>query len=122
NLPKFATRPQSGLSASADQWKGSGETGRFPQRAAARVPAGTIAVKPVLFVHGWTPSSNNTTLVTGRLLLKGKPVSGVRVRVDGYVVPAPTDAQGRFSYPADVTLARRHVITVASAENAAVGG
>jgi hypothetical protein len=101
---------------------GNREVSPAAKAVAAKSRAGSIAVKPLLFMHGWTPSSNNTTLVTGRLLLKGKPVSGVRVRVDGYVVPQSTDSQGRFSYPADVTLARRHVITVASAANAAVGG
>jgi alcohol dehydrogenase (cytochrome c) len=114
NLPKFATPIREPAAAPVHP-----VVHRVVRKGG---PAGTIAVKSLLFVHGWTPSSNNTTLVTGRLLLKGKPVSGVRVRVDRYVVPGATDAQGRFSYPADVTLARRHVIAVASAANASVGG
>jgi alcohol dehydrogenase (cytochrome c) len=113
NLPKFATRIPQRAPAPA-----------HVQRTVRRVrgPGATVAVKPLLFMHGWQPSSNNTTLVIGRLLLKGKPVAGARVRVDSYVVPGATDAQGRFSYPADVTLARRHVIAVVGVANATVGG
>ncbi|HVV82340.1 MAG TPA: hypothetical protein VHE35_04645, partial [Kofleriaceae bacterium] len=73
-------------------------------------------------VRGWTPSSNDTVPVTGRLLLSGKPVANARIRVDSYVVPSATAADGSFSYPADYTLARRHVVSVASAKAARVGG
>ncbi len=75
-----------------------------------------------IVVRGWTPSSNDTVAVTGRLLLRGRPVAGARIRVDDYQLPAATTSDGSFSYPADYTLVRRHVVGVASAKSATVGG
>jgi alcohol dehydrogenase (cytochrome c) len=69
----------------------------------------------------WNPASNNTQVVTGRLRLGGKPVSGAVVAVDRYRL-APTRADGRFSYPLDVTLARRHLVHVVDVSRARVGG
>jgi PQQ-dependent dehydrogenase (methanol/ethanol family) len=73
-------------------------------------------------VRGWTPASNDTVAVGGRLLLRGKPVAGARIRVDSYVLPGSTGRDGRFSYPADFTLPRRHLVSVAAASSARVGG
>jgi PQQ-dependent dehydrogenase (methanol/ethanol family) len=73
-------------------------------------------------VRGWTPSSNDTVAVHGRLTLNGRPVTGARIRVDSYVLPGTTDANGGFQYPADYTLARRHLVAVVGARSARVGG
>jgi hypothetical protein len=54
--------------------------------------------------------------------LRELPVSGVRVRVGRYDVPASTDADGRFRVAVDSTLARRLPIRVTSAAGARVGG
>ncbi len=75
-----------------------------------------------LTVRGWTPSSNDTVAVTGRLLLGGRPVTGAKIRVDSFVLPGVTGANGGFSYPADYTLVRRHLVSVASVASAKVGG
>jgi PQQ-dependent dehydrogenase (methanol/ethanol family) len=86
--------------------------------AAARIVLGTTQIT----VRGWAPSSNDTVAVHGRLLLHGKPVAGARIRVDSYLLPQTTGPDGGFSYPADYTLARRHVVHVAGAATARVGG
>ncbi len=75
-----------------------------------------------LTIRGWTPSSNDTTPVSGRLVLDGKPVSGARIKVDSYVLPAATGSNGSFTYPVDYTLAGRHVVTVVGAAHARVAG
>jgi PQQ-dependent dehydrogenase (methanol/ethanol family) len=86
--------------------------------AAARIVLDTTQIT----VRGWTPASNDTVGVHGRLLLRGRPVSGARIRVDSYLLPGRTGADGGFTYPADYTLARRHVVHVAGAAAARVGG
>jgi hypothetical protein len=48
-------------------------------------------------------------------------VAGVQVSINGWVAPA-TDASGAFTYPLDNTMPGRHVVTVANADNATVGG
>src|SRR5207249_7130051 len=42
----------------------------------------------------------------------GNPVAGARLRVDGYELPAPTNADGAWSTYVDGTLLARHVITL----------
>jgi hypothetical protein len=91
-------------------------------RVAAAGPARIALGTTQLTVRGWTPSSNDTVPVTGRLLLGGKPVANARIRVDSYVITAATSADGSFSYAADYTLARRHVVSVANASSARIGG
>jgi hypothetical protein len=91
-------------------------------RAAAQSTVARFAVQRAETIRRWTPANNNTVRMTGRLLLRGKPVAGARIRVDGWLVPQATDSSGRFAYPADATAARRHVVTVASATGARVGG
>jgi hypothetical protein len=70
----------------------------------------------------WTAASSNERVVTGRVLLRGKPVSGATVEVDRYVVGRPTDTAGRFTYSVDTTLARRHPVRVVGVSKARVGG
>ena len=93
-------------------------TARVAATGAARISLSTSQ----LTVRGWTPSSNDTTPVTGRLLLDGKPVKGARIRVDGYVLPRGTAADGGFSYPVDYTLARRHLVSVSGVAHATRSG
>jgi len=82
----------------------------------------TIVPPAVLALRAWTPATSNTTPMQGTIELNGKPVAGVRVRVDNYLIPKPTDAEGHFTYLADDTLLQRHVVTVADSSNATVGG
>jgi alcohol dehydrogenase (cytochrome c) len=96
-------------------------TARVPLRAAAG-PRARIVTGRSLRIRAWQPSGSNEQIATGRLLLRGRPVAGARLRVDGYRLPAPTDAAGRFRYRADVTLARRHLISVVGASRASVNG
>ena len=70
----------------------------------------------------WQADSSNEARVTGRLLLRGKPVAGAAVAVDRYRLPGRTDAQGRFSALVDATLARRHPLHVADGSRATRAG
>jgi len=70
----------------------------------------------------WQADSSNEATVTGRLLLRGKPVVGAVVAVDRYLLPGRTDSEGRFLAPVDVTLARRHPLHVADGSRATRGG
>jgi len=70
----------------------------------------------------WQANSSNEKTISGRVLLRGKPVAGAALALDRYRVPKRTDAQGRFSVPVDSTLARRHPLHVADASRATVGG
>ena len=72
-------------------------------------------------IQAWDPNTSNTQDVQGRVTLAGKPVSGVAVRVDGWVAPV-TDRDGLFTYPADNTMPARHVVSVASVTGASVDG
>jgi PQQ-dependent dehydrogenase (methanol/ethanol family) len=99
-----------------------------PARPAAPPPptasgcAGTFAIQEAAPIRPWTPATDNTVRRTARVLYRGRPVVGARVRVDGWLVPRPTDEHGRFAYPADATAARRHAFAVASLAGATVGG
>jgi PQQ-dependent dehydrogenase (methanol/ethanol family) len=90
-------------------------------RAQSDSPA-RIVTENLPYVRAWQATGSNTQVATGRLLLGTQPVQGARMRVDTYVLPQATDANGRFRYSADATVARRHPITVASLDKATVGG
>jgi len=47
---------------------------------------------------------------------------GARIAVDRYTLPAATDSGGRFTYPVDSTLARRHPVYVVDTSRARLGG
>jgi hypothetical protein len=79
----------------------------------------TPGYKPVV---AWTPQTDNRTSGTGTVLLGGAPVAGVRLSVDGYLLPFATDAAGRFTYRVDDTLIGRHPITVFDASKATRNG
>jgi alcohol dehydrogenase (cytochrome c) len=90
--------------------------------SSARGSGARIVTEGRLFVRRWQASGSNEQVATGRLLYRGRPVVGARIRVDRFRLPAATDRQGRFRYRADVTIARRHVIAVVDASRATVGG
>jgi hypothetical protein len=82
-----------------------------------------IAIEgPAVPLALWRASSSNLAIVRGRVTVGGRPVVGARVAVDRYVLPAATNAQGRFSAPVDSTLARRHPVHVVGVGSARVGG
>ncbi len=81
-----------------------------------------IATQGGLVVRNWDPNSSNTQNATGRVLLGSTPVAGVKIRVDGYTLPAKTAGDGSFVYPVDITVPRRHVVTIVSADGARAAG
>lgn len=106
---------------------GSGSTTATAETAAGcPAPAsGTgaeVAVSKVFVVKEWRVDSENVNDARGCVYLDGKPVEGARVRVDTYTVPTPSAADGSFVYPVDATLAERHVVVVADADDATVDG
>ena len=80
-----------------------------------------IATPQGLTVKAWDPNSNNTQDAQGHIFLAGKPVAGVSVSVNGWVAPA-TDKSGAFTYPVDITMADRHVVSVAGVSGATIDG
>ncbi|MDX6551784.1 MAG: hypothetical protein QOH74_272 [Gaiellales bacterium] len=84
--------------------------------------AGHIDTQSGLYVQEWTASSQNSQLVTGHVMLHGKPVSGVAMQVGDYPLPGVTNSSGQFSYRVDTTLPERHSTSVASVAHATVGG
>jgi hypothetical protein len=82
----------------------------------AAITAPSITVRP------WQSATDNLVPVHGTVELNGAPVAGVRLRVNGYLLPAATSAQGRFVYLVDATLLERYDVTVDDASHAKVGG
>jgi hypothetical protein len=70
----------------------------------------------------WSADTDPLVDVEGRLTLDGEPVAGARIKVDDYRLWAATDDDGRFRYPLDITLPRRHLVSVVGAEDATVDG
>jgi len=77
---------------------------------------GTLSVTP------WRIDQTNLYDALGCVTLGGKPVSGARVRVNRYVVPGATDANGGFYYSIDATYPQRATVTIADASDARVDG
>ena len=75
-----------------------------------------------MIVRGWSVEQPNTQVVSGRLLLAGKPVRGAAMQVDSYPVQNRTNARGQFFYRVDMTLPQRHVVRVLRLASATVGG
>src|SRR5690349_2986903 len=91
--------------------------------ATARASSGArIATQGPLFVRQWSVSRPNTQIVSGRLLLRGKPVVGAAVQVDKYPVQNRTNSRGQFFYRVDITLPQRHIVKVLRLARATVGG
>jgi len=84
--------------------------------------AGTahIATPPPFTVAAWNANSDNVAFAHGTVTSNGAPVAGARVSVDGYVLPAPTDAGGHFTATVDATLLARHVVAVVGAKDPAL--
>jgi hypothetical protein len=89
---------------------------------AASKAAATIVVPPPTTLKKWNADTDNLIPIQGTVEWNGKPVSGASVRVDTFLEPSPTDAQGHFTYLVDGTLMGRHVVTIANASQAKVGG
>jgi hypothetical protein len=81
---------------------------------AARNTAAVIAVPRPYTVAAWRAAGDNLVAAQGTITIGGSPMRGARVKVDGYVLPAPTDAQGRFTYLVDGTRMARHVVSIVS--------
>jgi PQQ-dependent dehydrogenase (methanol/ethanol family) len=118
----------------ASQTQSTGPVFTTMHRGAVQTPARkTRAVTPGLAgsakivlpgaveIQAWDANTSNTQDVQGRVTLAGKPVSGVAVRIGGWVAPV-TDSDGLFTYPADNTMPARHLVTVASVTGATVDG
>lgn len=88
----------------------------------AAAPVGVaISVPPPAGLRTWEVASDNVVALTVRVTAAGAPVAGLRLSVDGYMLPA-TDSEGRAVYSADVTRLARHVVTVADVSSAKSGG
>lgn len=91
--------------------------------AGGNLPPSTGIVRPATFtLREWSADTDNLVPAQGTVVANGKPVAGVRVRVDNYNVPAPTDKAGHFTYLADGTLLERHVVTITDASGGKVNG
>src|SRR5262249_13991806 len=89
-------------------------------RAAVKaVGSARITTPQGMTIKAWDANTSNTQDVQGRLVLNGKPVAGVTVGVQGWT-SAPTDANGTFTYPVDVTMVDRHIVKVANADHATI--
>jgi alcohol dehydrogenase (cytochrome c) len=117
NLPRTLPTPSSRVVTTP-----APEAVQMPTRtpAVTASPARIVAAAPSV-IRVWDPDSDNVRTVMGRLLVGGKPVSRAVVAVDRYRL-APTDSAGRFSYPLDVTVPRRHLVHVVDASRAQVDG
>ena len=95
---------------------------RQPTRRAAAQATGSarIKVNRALVVRPWNPNSSNWTFTFGKVLLGKSPVSGARIRVDGFTLPSLTGPQGGFSYPADITDSARHEVRIVDLSRAKV--
>jgi alcohol dehydrogenase (cytochrome c) len=101
-------------------------TGTPPAAAArpavAAAGGARISTQGPFAVNVWSANRANSQIVTGRLLLRGKPVRGAAMQVGGYPVLNRTDASGRFAYRLDNTIPHRLVVRVLRLANATVGG
>jgi alcohol dehydrogenase (cytochrome c) len=92
-------------------------THRLAAAGAARIVTG-----PALFVRPWNPNTSNVKYTFGKVLLRGAPVSGVQIRVDGFTLPSLTGPKGGFSYPADITEPAHHDVRVVGVSRTKVRG
>lgn len=76
---------------------------------------GSLAVTP------WRLDRTNLYEALGCVKLGSEPVAGARMRVNRYLIPGATDANGGFYYTIDATLPQRATVTVADASAARVG-
>jgi hypothetical protein len=99
------------------------QTQAQPAKCPPASGTGAVLALPQLHVvNEWRLDSPNTTNAYGCITYDGKPVSGVRVAVEQYELPARTDAKGGFSYPVDTTVPTRYRVHVTGVSAAEVGG
>jgi hypothetical protein len=91
-------------------------------RDEARPLAAAVVLPAPVPIRRWAGDAENVEDVSGQVTLDELPVVGARVQVGDYVLPDATDAEGRFTYPADATLPERHEVTVVDATDARVDG
>jgi PQQ-dependent dehydrogenase (methanol/ethanol family) len=97
-------------------------TSAVTRRSASAGAGGRLIPPASLAIQTWNPNTSNTDTVEGHVTLDGQPVEGASVSIGGWVDPTPTDATGAFDYPADDTMALRHVATVVGDSSATVDG
>lgn len=104
----------------------AGGTAKVPTSECTKTEASgdgaAITTPRSLTITPWRLDRRNLYEALGCVSLGRKPVAGARVRVNRYVVPGATDANGGFYYPIDATLPQRATVTVADASAARVGG
>jgi alcohol dehydrogenase (cytochrome c) len=93
-----------------------------PTREPASGPARFAVAGGAVELRLWRPTSSNLAVVRGRLVLRGRPVAGVRVALGRHVLARATDETGGFSVAVDPTLPRRYALTVIDTASARVGG
>ena len=119
--PVFGTVQRLGASTGAAPARAAKPHVAHPLAAPVRSSAARIVAPGPVMVQEWNPDTSNTQDVQGRVTLRGKPVSGLDVSVDGWVAPR-TDGNGTFTYPADNTMPGRHVVKIAAVTGAKVDG
>jgi hypothetical protein len=80
-----------------------------------------IAVPRSVDAVYWTGGPKDTYSLRGQVLLGGRPVAHVGVRVNGFEL-TPTNRAGTFTYPADANDPKRFVFSVFDASRATVAG
>ena len=83
-------------------------------------PNATIETGDRFEVERWRGEGDNTHTARGRVLLEGRPVANVGLRVNAYRLRSDDD--GRFSYRVANDLARRYLISVDAAAAATIDG
>jgi hypothetical protein len=81
-----------------------------------------ISTPETVVIREWGATESNVEEVSATVTLDGFPIVGALVEVDGYRLPSPTDAEGRFVHPVDATLAKRHQVRVVDVASATVDG
>jgi hypothetical protein len=103
----------------------SGGESRIPTSECTDRPAGAegaaISAPQSLSVTPWRLDRTNLYEALGCVTLDGRGVSGARVRVNRYLVPDATDANGGFYYTIDATVPQRAPVTVADVSAARIG-
>jgi alcohol dehydrogenase (cytochrome c) len=94
------------------------------RRSVATASAGgaQISTQGPFSIREWTIANPNEEVAGGRLLLRGRPVAGATMEVDGYSILNRTNSQGQFSYRLDITIPRRHIVRVERLSGASVDG
>jgi alcohol dehydrogenase (cytochrome c) len=121
---KTQSAPPANLTAAVTSGKSAAPGADLPRAllSTTGTTPGRVSTPAALAVQPWNPSTSDTQLVQGRITLGGQPVKGAVVNVDGWTNPTPTDGTGTFSYPADDTLALRHVVRVVDVSHATIAG